>query len=218
MTSNTAEQRWAAAAKLAAGIADEELPGRRRRVLIPVVGVVGAALLLLVVTFIAVLIAIQSGRVDPSAGRPDPELWRVVLAGVIVAAGIAVFGFGTVWAVRTKRFTTHWSGVAIPLNRAETASVRRQIAGKEPVDPEHLSTILAIARQHRRMTLGSAPMFAGIVLAQSGNAIGVTSLVPAILYLVGIAAFVVLGFIYAHLYRQAGVFLEKHDSAIALDR
>lgn len=38
-----------------------------------------------------------------------------------------------------------------PLSRAEQRSVRRQIAGKEPLDDEHAAIVAAVAVQYRRV-------------------------------------------------------------------
>jgi hypothetical protein len=56
------------------------------------------------------------------------------------------------WVRRTGRIVDRSQSVIGPLTVAEASSVRRQLAGKEPVDEERLPVLLAIARQNNNFT------------------------------------------------------------------
>ena len=215
MTDSGSEQRWAAADDLARGVVDRGMSARRRRAMIVVAGVLGLALLISVVSTITVIFAVQSGRLDPSDGSLKPQLWKMILSGVLILAGLAVLGFGTAWAVRTGHFITRWRAVVSPLNRAETKSVHRQIVGKEPVDVNHLPIIVAAARQNQLTTVGLVPLYTGVALGQGANAPNSSSVFVAVMSLLVVVAYIVLGIVLARVYRRAGAFIEKYETEIA---
>ena len=210
MIDTSAEERWAAAAQLAAGVDDENLPYRRRKLVRMAAVLVGSSLLLGIV--IATLLAIsivRNGPPSPSESDNE-EWWRIVVAGVLALIGVVIFVVGFIWGKRTGHFLPRWRSVASPLNRAEFASVRRQIAGKADADQDHLDTVIAIARQDRKVTWGIVPLFTGVAFFIIANMIVASNVLHTLLHSVSLVGILVIAVALRMAYRRAGRFLDTH--------
>ena len=87
--------------------------------------------------------------------------------------------------------------------------MRRQIAGKEPIDDEHADIVVAVAVQNRRAMLGILPIFGAVMLFAASTAVSTDSLPIKLIELVASFA-VVLGLVQlAVQYRRAGRFLSE---------
>lgn len=115
-----------------------------------------------------------------------------------------------VWAHRSGHSITRLRRVSSPLSRAEQRSVRRQIAGEEPLDDEHaaiVAAVAAVAAQSRRSTLGVLPISGASMLFAASTALSTDGLPVELIELVTSVAFVV-GLVHlAFQYRRAGWFL-----------
>lgn len=112
-----------------------------------------------------------------------------------------------VWAHRSGHSITRLRRVSSPLSRAEQRSVRRQIAGEEPLDDEHAAIVAAVAAQSRRSTLGVLPISGASMLFAASTAVSTDGLPVELIELVTSVAFVV-GLVHlAFQYRRAGWFL-----------
>ena len=211
MTDTSAEERWAAAAQLAAGVDDENLPHRRRKLVRMAAVLIGSSLLLGIV--IATLLAISIVRNGPpSPSEPDSdEWWRIVVAGVLALIGVVIFVVGFIWGKRTGHFLPRWRSVASPLNRAEFASVRRQIAGKADADQDHLDTVIAIARQDRKVTWGIVPLFTAVAFFIIAGMPLSSNLLHSLLQGVSLVGILAIAVSLRMAYRRAGRFLDTHS-------
>lgn len=200
VTDPAGAERWAAAARLADGQSDDGLRRRRTRVFVWV----GA--LVLASWAVGVVLAPGTGS-DHASGDGGVQLLVQLL---LLLLGLVVGIVGFVWAFRSCHYVTRWRSVSSPLSRAEQRSVRRQIAGKEPIDDEHADIVVAVAVQNRRATLGILPIFGAVMLFAASTAVSTDSLPIKLIELV--ASFtVVLGLVQlAVQYRRAGRFLSEH--------
>lgn len=137
-------ERWAAAARLADGQRDDGLLRRRTRVFVWV----GALVLVSWAVGVVLALVLPSTIVSTNASGDDAQL---VVQLVLLLLGLVVGIVGFVWAYRSGHYITRWRSVSSPLSRAEQRSVRRQIAGKEPLDDEHAAIVAAAAVQYRRV-------------------------------------------------------------------
>ena len=129
---------------------------------------------------------------------------------VFLGLGLAVGIVGFIWARRTGHYITRWRSVASPLNRQEKKSVRRQISGKDQIDPEHVRVVVAIAHQNRRATLGVAPIYGAMVLIAVGEAAGSDEVYIKLLELAASLLFVLGAVTLVVQYRRAGRFIDRH--------
>jgi hypothetical protein len=199
-----ADQRWAAAQKIADGEMDERMPRRRRIVWLWISALFIVSLLLGIV-----LSAILPRPTD--AAMSDDEGWtaRLIAAAVFQAMALVVGVAGVVWAVRTRRFITRWRAVASPLNLRERKWVITQIRSAAPVDDERKRlVVLAVAAQNRRATLGVVPLYCGMTLL--AVSVGLSSRWEAIVWieLAVVLSFLVVFLFLARDYRRAGVYLD----------
>lgn len=212
MTYASAEERWAAAAQLAEGAADEHMSVRRRKVFLGL-GFIAGVTWLLTATIAIVAAFRRNDEAPASNGAGDLAEWQLIPMAVLIITGIVIGVVGLFWAVRTKRFIARWRAVVGPLNAIEAKGVRRQFAGKAPVDGEHLPTIIAIARQQRRAAWGIAPLLVaiafwvvGLLIGQIGDFSWLSTaglVVTAVGYVIGVIQMVVA-------YHNTGRFIEKY--------
>lgn len=203
----TAEERWAAAARLADGRTDERLPRRRARavawivVLVVVLALVGFG----VGWFLPTSVADSDGS--------DPSTLRLVVQLGLLLLGILVGAFGFAWARRTGRWVTRWQAVRSPLSRREQRSVQRQIAGSEPLDEAHRDVVVAIAEQNQRATLGGVPIYAAVALFAASTAVSTDTWSIRLLESVVVVGLIAVFGWLAVLYRRTGRFLAAHRRA-----
>jgi hypothetical protein len=202
-----AEARWAAAANLADGVMDEGVPKRRRRVFIWVTTLITGSWL---VGFIIAVLFLADG--DANHSSIGPSVNQIIAQLVFLFLGLLVGIVGFVWARRTGNYITRWRAVASPLNRLEKKSVRRQIAGKDPIDERRLPIILAVARQNRRATLGITPIYSALVLFAIATAVGSNELFIKLLELAVAILFVFVALQLVVAYRKAGTFIDSNSS------
>jgi hypothetical protein len=91
----------------------------------------------------------DSVGVDRTAGDDPLFESRVVVQLVLLGLSLTVAIGGVLWGVGTGRYVTRWRAISAPLNFFQKRRLRRQLAGKEPVDYDHLDVVLAIAHQTR---------------------------------------------------------------------
>jgi hypothetical protein len=203
-----AEERWAAAAKLADGVMDEGLRKRRRRTFTWVVALIVGSW---VIGFVLAFLVLPHGNAARTGSEPSDQ--QVIGQFIFLGLGLLVGITGFVWARRTGHYITRWRAVASPLNRKEKKSVRRQIAGRTEIDRRRLPTILAIAKQNRMATLGVAPIWSALVLFAIATAIASNDLVIKLLELVAALLFVVVAVQLTFVYRKAGRFIESNSKS-----
>ena len=203
-----ADQRWAAAQSIAAGVMDDGMPKRRLKVwlwlaALAVGGALGGLLL-------GMLLAdIPSGSPASSDSADDNLAVRLILASVVQGIGLVIGVVGFIWALRTGRYITRWRAVASPLNLSERKWVTTHIRTRTDVDdPGKKSVVLAIARQNRASALGLLPVL--ICMLSVALATMLVGISAVIVWLEGV---VVLGFIgvfglLARDYRRAGRYLD----------
>lgn len=198
-------ERWAAATRLADGQSDDGLRRHRTRVFVWVVALVLVSWAVGVV--LALVLAPATGS-NHASGRDGVQLLVQLL---LLLLGLVVGIVGFVWAFRSGHYVTRWRSVSSPLSHAEQRSVRRQIAGKEPIDDEHADIVAAVAAQNRRATLGILPIFGAVMLFAASTAVSTDSLPIKLIELVASFA-VVLGLVQlAVQYRRAGRFLSERS-------
>lgn len=196
-------ERWAAAARLADGQSDDGLLRRRTRVFVWV----GALVLVSWAVGVVLALVLPSTIGSTHAKGGDGAQLLVQLVLLLLGLGVGIVGF--VWASRSGHYITRWRSVSSPLSRAEQRSVRRQIAGKEPLDDEHAAIVVAVAAQNRRATLGVLPIYGAAMLFAASTAVSTDSLPIKLLELVASLAFVVGLVQLAFQYRRAGRFLSE---------
>jgi hypothetical protein len=196
-------ERWAAAARLADGQSDDGLLRRRTRVFVWV----GALVLVSWAVGVVLALVLPSTIGSTHARGGDGAQLLVQLVLLLLGLGVGIVGF--VWASRSGHYITRWRSVSSPLSRAEQRSVRRQIAGKEPLDDEHAAIVAAVAAQNRRATLGVLPIYGAAMLFAASTAVSTDSLPIKLLELVASLAFVVGLVQLAFQYRRAGRFLSE---------
>ncbi|MEY9951004.1 hypothetical protein [Leifsonia sp. EB34] len=199
-----AAARWRAADELAQGVADDGLGRRRGRVLAWVLGLFVASWL---AGFVLAFALPRPAHHATSGGMGVREFAGLTLSAI----GFLVALIGFIWGVRTKHYITRWRAVTSPLSRRERKSVMKQIRGRRPMDSEHADTIVAAARQLRRASLGTAPLYAGLSLMVLGFVVSATVLVSLILCLISLALFAAAGVQLLVYYRQMGAFLEAQS-------
>lgn len=196
-------ERWAAAARLADGQSDDGLRRRRTRVF------VWLGALVLVSWAVGVVLALVLAPATGSSHASGGDGVQLLVQLLLLLLGLVVGIVGFVWAFRSGHYVTRWQSVSSPLSRAEQRSVRRQIAGKEPIDDEHADIVAAVAAQNRRATLGILPIFGAVMLFAASTAVSTDSLPIKLIELVASFA-VVLGLVQlAVQYRRAGRFLSE---------
>lgn len=196
-------ERWAAAARLADGQSDDGLLRRRTRVFVWV----GALVLVSWAAGVVLALVLPSTIGSTHAKGGDGAQLLVQLVLLLLGLGVGIVGF--VWASRSGHYITRWRSVSSPLSRAEQRSVRRQIAGKEPLDDERAAIVAAVAAQNRRATLGVLPIYGAAMLFAASTAVSTDSLPIKLLELVASLAFVVGLVQLAFQYRRAGRFLSE---------
>jgi hypothetical protein len=210
-TTEQVEARWAAAAKLADGVTDENFHKRRTRVLIRL------AALLIGTWIVGVVIAVLfvPNGAHHSGSNNGPSEGQAIAQLVFLTLGLIVGVVGFIWAKRTGHYITRWRAVTSPLNRAEKKAVRKQIKGKAELDHAHLATIVAVASQTRRATLGLVPIYSALVLFAVATAIGSDVLFVKLLELVVSLLFVAVAAQLTVSYRQAGRFVDTNRGQTA---
>ncbi|WP_159801736.1 hypothetical protein [Arthrobacter zhaoguopingii] len=133
--------RWVTAERWAAGTQDHGM-GEEIRIYYTRYFPAGALLLLIVGTVGSYLLW----------GRQISWFEQLEFGVLLMATGSMIGGL-VYNAKRLKlRVDLGRADVAIALNKTDQASVRRQIAGKEPPDQEHLTVVRAAAVQMRKRT------------------------------------------------------------------
>ena len=92
-------------------------------------------------------------------GRLEFVPSRLAMQSTLTAVVVLVVLYGVFWGSVTERLVERSSTIMSALSRTEKRSVRRQLAGREPVDETRLPIVLAIGRQSQRLTEGSLPHF-----------------------------------------------------------
>ena len=146
------DARWEAATVLARNVA---VPKRRSRrwwtwawiVLV----VIGAGVLAFSLTS-WILPTGEGGRLELVPSMLAVQSPLTALVGLVLL-------YGVFWASITERIVEWSTTIMSALSRSEKRSVRRQLAGREPVGENRLPILLAIARQNQRITEGSVPLF-----------------------------------------------------------
>jgi hypothetical protein len=82
----------------------------------------------------------------------------------IAGAGLIIVLAGLVAGLLTKRLRPAWERVDGALSRSQNRSIRRQIRGREPVDPQHR----AVAEQDVWTAVGLIPCYIGTALMAIG--------------------------------------------------
>lgn len=203
------DERWAQALAMARGVVDERLVRCTRRkavrvavALTAVCGGVGVA---------GGLLALQFA--DDISTFTDSEITAIqIVGGILVLLGFVVVGVGTVWAHRTGRYVSRWRSVISPLNRGEQKLAYKQVAGKAAVDESRLPVLVALARQNRKVALGSLPLHVGSLLMAVGLALVVDILVFRVLEAAATLLFVVSIAVLLVAYRRSGRFLARYGS------
>ena len=201
-----ADARWDAAAKLASGIVDEKFRSRRRKT----VAWISALIVACMLVGVAFGLWLLSNDGDETT-RNDSMESRLVMQFIFLGLGLVVGIGGFIWARRSGRYITRWRAVISPLNLREKKSVRRQLAGKDPADEEHLPVLLAIAQQNQRVTQGIAPIYAALLLFNVAQSFTAPSwfiyftLVIAVLFIVAGAQLAVA-------YRRTNAFIRAHTA------
>ena len=196
-------KRWEAARRRATGVGDRGLGpaiSRYYGLYLP-----AGALLIGVGVAVAELLVSLAGPVD----------WGlIVVLGVLCAVLAAGIG-GLVY--NSKRIATAASAgrvdVMLSLTDEERKSVRRQIRGKEPVDPAHVDVTRAVAVQLRRGLATQLMMFpvqALILLPQVVHFAGLVSGIFAVAFLLFLAA----GGLFYRDFRRMGEFLVRTQGSM----
>jgi hypothetical protein len=199
-----ADQRWAAAQKIADGEMDDRMPRRRRAVWLWIAALFIGTLLL------GVLLSAILPR-PAAAPSSDSEGWTArLIAGLVFQVTALIVGIGGfTWAVRTRRYITRWRAVASPLTLRERKWVIKQIRSAAPVDEERKrSVVLAVAAQNRRGTWGVLPLYCCLtLLAVSVGLLATWALIAWLESAVVLGFLALFGFL-AWDYRRAGVYLD----------
>jgi len=208
----TPEERWAAAAQLAAGVEDAGVKERRRQafrfyrrlwLIGPALGVVVAAAEI-----------IFGSRTHSTS---DDEAWNPAdtLPLIVAGAGLLVFIGAYIWAARTRRLVWPWRAISSPLNRSEKKSVGRQMMGKAPLDVDHGQVILAIALQNKSASLLLVPVFVGLLL-MGGGLFALAGDEPwRFILLAELAVVLAIAPVFIHSDRRLGKFIESNRNMSA---
>jgi hypothetical protein len=199
-----ADQRWAAAQKVADGEPDDRLPRRAQIAWIWIsAGMVGVVLLGLVL----IIVLPRSAPVE--LGSPDGWTARFIAAAAFLGTGIAVGAAGWIWSVRTRHYISGRRTVAGPLSPPERAWVRKQIRSASPVDDEQKrSVVLAVASQNRRAALGMLPIFFGQLMITVSVGVMTRSVALTWLVIILVSGFLVVGVFLARDYRRTGAYVD----------
>lgn len=203
----SADARWAAAAQLAGGHEDIGQRARRRRVIL---GIIALVVLGTVLGLVLVLVLMS----DAPASDSEADAYRdIVLITVFGSVGLGLSFGSLVWGWSTGRFVTRWRAIISPLNWSETRAVRRQLAGKQPADPERLPIVLAIDRQFQRVTQLLVPLCTGLLIFDIGQALAGDEPFMVALNVTLAALFGILVVHLVVVYRRTARFIRKHSSA-----
>jgi hypothetical protein len=178
-----AEERWQAAADLAAGDEDNGVAVRLAetrwvRITSVVIGAIGV--LLTAGLVIGILVLVPDGSPMWLFGMSATGVGFLMIAITCVLMFVGPFKVDRAW----------WPGA--PLNMAERMSATNQIRGKEPVDPDHVLALRGIARFQLRSDRLTIPMVIGFVLMGGGQVLAAPDSWLIWTLLLG-ALFVVLG-------------------------
>jgi len=204
---DSAEERWDAAAKLAADVTDYDLTPRRRFVLATVAGLALAAVGFGILVAVVTTHADGTPRTDADYSLLLPAQLTLLVLGVLILVG------GAVWSFAAGNVTTTGRAVTGPLNFDEQEGARKQIAGTEPIRPRRLPVLLAIVRQKRRNALSGAVVLSGVALLAVSSGIASDATFTVILYSAAVIGFVVYLVMTVRAYRRAGRFLKQHAPA-----
>jgi hypothetical protein len=181
-----ADQRWAAAANLAAKV-EHKVP-RHPRLHAMRHNLLTRAPLLLGVLLAFWLVPTRDGNVYSAGGTQ--QLFLIVTLTLVVC-GVIFCVVGYRWARRTGRLIDRSQSVIGPLSEAEADKVRRQLRGREPVDEARLPILLAVARQNSNFSQGLEPIFSGVILFIGAIAMATGFALPGLI-VAGLAAVVFL--------------------------
>lgn len=111
----------------------------------------------------------------------------------IAGAGLIIVIAGLAAGLVTKRLRPTWERVDGALSRSQSRSVRRQIRGRERLDPQHKAVIRAVAEQDIRSAIGLIPCYIGTALMAVGLMLvldlpGSTALLAGLLVLLAATA------------------------------
>lgn len=153
--------RWEAAAELAEGNPDPELERRERGWRsMRIVTIVGSVALIVIAAVIPVIAVVGASR--------D----RDAVSAIAIGAGLLGFAILGLWMyVGPNRIRFAWNP-AIPLSPAEQVAARRQITGRDVVDPDHRLALVGIARFQERSARPLPLMLASLTLVGVGLIFG----------------------------------------------
>ena len=150
-SAHASDERWAAAADLARNVA---VPKKRSRRWWTWAWIIAVAFAAAALAFALTAWIVPTGK----GGSLQFVSSRLALQSTVIAAMSLVLLYGLVWGSITERIVERSGRIIDPLNRQEKRRVRRQLAGKAPVDVHHLPIILSIAQQSQRMSEGAVPI------------------------------------------------------------
>jgi hypothetical protein len=161
--SSTDEERWLEAEqRIAPQPSPERRRAGRRAWLLTICAAVGYGVL-------AALIRALLPHSSTAASSDDSALPSTSWIGLATAgAGLIVVLAGLVVGLVTKRLRPTWERVDGALNRSQNRTVRLQIRGKEPVDPQHQAVVRAVAEQDVRTAAALIPCYIGTALMAVG--------------------------------------------------
>lgn len=202
-----ADRRWAAAERVAAGLASGTGPPPNRRWAWVLVAVV------------VLLVGTISGFVAYLLLQPHPRFGDVVAvpgwlkaAGVFVEwVGVLLGIFGWVRAGRRGERPISQSLVVAQLSRTQRRRVANQIGGREPVHPEELTVVLGAARQAVVIQRFSLRLLPAYFLFALGNLMWTDWALARILYVVALVVFVVMVPVTLRRIRRTRDFLQSAD-------
>jgi len=182
------EERWLEAERRIAPTPSPERQRASRRAWLLLIGAafaygVSAAL----VRFLLPHSSTAATRTDSAT---PPTLW---IGMTIAGAGLIIVIAGLAAGLVTKRLRPTWERVDGALSRSQSRSVRRQIRGRERLDPQHKAVIRAVAEQDIRSAIGLIPCYIGTALMAVGLMLvldlpGSTALLAGLLVLLAATA------------------------------
>lgn len=118
---------------------------------------------------------------------------QAVLQLVGSSTALALILLGTIWLFISGQFSlsNRYESPSTPLVKSDRRRIRRQLAGKAPLDFQHTDVVLELAHQQRRQSIGALAIF-GIELPNSLG-VALTDRDPVLLILTSIGLLLFLG-------------------------
>lgn len=161
--SSTDEERWLEAERrIAPELSPERRSASRRAWLLLICAALAYGV---IAALIRVLLPHGLTATSSTDSALPPTLW---IGMAIAGAGLIIVLAGLIAGLLTKRLRPTWERVDGALSRSQNRSVRRQIRGREPVDPQHTAVVRAVAEQDVRTAVGLIPCYIGTALMAIG--------------------------------------------------